>query len=88
EQPCTFEEGRATLHGTIRNLDDHEHDYRIVVDFTSAIEVTESSTIPVRGVGPGETASWSSTADIGGNSVECEVTDVFGPLPFDVDLQS
>lgn len=88
EQPCTFEGGRVTLRGTIRNLDDHEHDYRIFVDFSSALDVTKSSMVPVRDVGPSDTASWSSSADIAGNSIKCEVTGVFGPLPFDVDTQS
>ncbi|MGZ4807483.1 MAG: DUF4190 domain-containing protein, partial [Ilumatobacteraceae bacterium] len=32
-QPCTIAGGRASIHGTIHNLDDRDHDYRIVVEF-------------------------------------------------------
>ena len=86
EQPCTVDGGRATLHGTIHNVDDHDHDYRIVVEF-STINSSKSSTVTVRNVGPDATADWSASAD-SASPVTCRVTDVFGPLPFDVDLQS
>jgi hypothetical protein len=88
QQPCTVAGGKATLHGTIRNLDDRDHDYRLIVEFTSTSDSTKLSTTAVRNVGPGDTVDWSSSADISGSSVTCRVTDVFGPAPFDVDLQS
>lgn len=88
EQPCTIGGGRATLHGTIRNLDDGTHDYRIMVEFNTAADDSKTTTVPVRDVHPGETASWSSSTDIAGSAVTCAVTDVFGPAPFDVDLES
>jgi hypothetical protein len=87
EQPCTLVDGRATLNGTIRNLDDHEHDYRIFVDFDDpgAGADSRSDTVPVRNVGAGETEPWSSSVNFDGSSVECTVTDVFGPVPFGFD---
>jgi hypothetical protein len=87
EQPCTLAGGRATLHGTIRNLDDHTHDYRIVVEFGTT-EATESATVAVRAVARDATAPWSTSVEISGTSVTCKVTDVFGPVPFDIDQQS
>ena len=87
EQPCTVDGGRATLRGTIHNVDDHDHDYRIVVEFASA-DSTESSTVTVRHVGPDATTDWSASAEISGTPVTCKVTDVFGPLPFGIDAQS
>ncbi len=87
-QPCTIDGGRATLHGTIRNLDDHNHDYRLFVEFTSSTDGTKLSTIGVPDVEPGETAPWSSSTDVTASTVTCTVTDVFGPVPFDLDQQN
>jgi hypothetical protein len=83
EQPCRLSAGRASLTGTILNQDDHEHDYRIVVEFTSNTDDREATTIAVPNVAPGDTADWSASATIDGKSVDCKITDVFGPLPFD-----
>jgi hypothetical protein len=87
EQPCTVDGGRATLHGTIRNVDDHDHDYRITVEFTDA-DSTTSSTATVRNVGPGATTDWSVSAQVSAGPVTCKATDVSGPVPFDIDPQS
>jgi uncharacterized protein DUF4190/uncharacterized protein DUF2510 len=84
EQPCTVDGGRATLDGTIHNVDDHDHDYRIVVQFRSS-DSTESSTVTVLDVGPDATTDWSASAEISGDTVTCEVVDVFGPLPFGIE---
>ncbi|HEY0520399.1 MAG TPA: DUF4190 domain-containing protein [Ilumatobacteraceae bacterium] len=87
EQPCTLANGRATFNGSIRNLDDHTHDYRIFIDFDDARAGAESksSTVAVLDVAPGNTAPWSSTVNFDGTSVECKVSDVFGPVPFNFD---
>jgi hypothetical protein len=84
EQPCPIDNGRATASGTIRNLDDRERDYRIFVDFLDD-DGNKASTVAVRDVAPGETAPWSTSVQLDGTSVDCEVTDVFGPVPFDLD---
>jgi hypothetical protein len=85
EQPCVLGNGRATAEGTILNLDDHERDYRIFVDFHGDDDESKASTVAVRDVAPGETAPWSTSVQLDGSSVECEVSDVFGPAPFDFD---
>jgi hypothetical protein len=86
EQPCALDNGRATVNGTIRNLDNEGHDYRIFIDFNGPDD-DASSTVPVHDVAAGETAPWTSSVSFDGSSVECKVTDVFGPVPFDVDQQ-
>ena len=88
EQPCTVASGRVTARGTIHNLDDQSHDYRIVVDFSIPGDGTTSVTTKVDQVRPDGTAPWSSTTDVTGTSVTCKVSDVSGPLPFDIDNQS
>ena len=80
-EPCTVGGGHATIHGTIRNLDDRAHDYRIVVEVQTTVE-TKSSTASVRDVAINATAAWSTSLDIAGSAVTCTVTDVSGPLPF------
>jgi hypothetical protein len=87
EQPCTIDGGRATLRGTIRNLDDRDHEYRLFVEFDTPDD-SKSSTVAVRQVGPGETAPWTSSTDIAGSTVTCKVSGVFGPAPFGIDTQS
>ncbi len=87
QQPCTIDQGTATLHGTIRNLDDHQRDYRIEVDFDNGDD-TKIDNVPVLGVDAGVTEPWTSTVDIGGTSVTCKVGKVYGPLPFDIDVQT
>jgi hypothetical protein len=87
QQPCTVADGTATLHGTIRNLDDHRRDYRIQVDFDSGAN-TATSSVPVVDVDPGKSVPWTSTAQVVGTPVTCRVSKVYGPLPFNVDLQS
>jgi hypothetical protein len=87
DQPCTLANGNATVRGTIRNLDDHEHDYRIFVDFEDSRAGAESrsDTVAVSDVAAGATAPWTTSVAFDGTSVECKVTDVFGPVPFDID---
>lgn len=87
QQPCTVDGGRATVRGTIHNLDSGDHDYRIIVEFSSTT-TTKSATASVRNVVPDATAPWSTSAAISGSAVKCTVTDVFGPMPFGVDQQS
>ena len=87
DQPCTVDGGRATVRGTIHNLDDRDHDYRIFVEFTTTSS-TKAATVGVKGVVPNATAPWSSSVSVSGSAVTCKVTDVFGPMPFGVDQQS
>ena len=86
-QSCTSNGSRPTAHGTIRNSDVHVHDYRIVVEFDNGAS-TASTTVAVDQVAVGATMPWVAAVDLPGNSITCKVTDVFGPMPFDVDQKS
>ena len=88
EQPCVVANGAASLHGRIHNLDGRAHDYRIVVDFNDGTTDPASGIAVVRDVPPDETAAWTATALVNGSSAECNVTHVYGPIPFDIDLES
>ena len=88
EQPCVVANGTASLHGRIHNLDGRAHEYRIVVDFNDGTNDPASGTAVVSDVQPDATAVWTATAKVNGSSAECNVTKVFGPIPFGIDLES
>ena len=88
DQPCVVANGTATLRGRIHNLDGRVHDYRIVVDFDDGTNHPHAGTSSVRNVQPDATATWTVSARATGTAAECGVANVFGPLPFGVDLQS
>jgi Protein of unknown function (DUF2510) len=88
DQPCVVNNGRATLRGTIRNLDTRRHDYRLVVEFRDTSPRPITTTVLVTGVDSGETTQWESSASVDSTAVTCKVTGVFGPLPFGADPQS
>ena len=87
EPPCVVSNGAATLHGRIHNLDGTVHDYRIIVHFDDGTNVAVGDA-NVHDVQPGATAVWTASALVNGTSAECNVTNVSGPLPFGIDLQS
>jgi hypothetical protein len=90
DQPCVVDNGIVTFHGTIRNLDDRTHDYRLVVTYSTsgASTKTKTDTVVVRGVEAEQTSRWTSSASVSSDSVDCKVTDVFGPAPFGIDPES
>ncbi len=88
DQPCVVAAGRATLRGTIRNLDTRRHDYRLVVEFRGTSPQPVTTTVLVRGVDAGSNAPWESSASVDSTAVTCKVTGVFGPLPFGAEPQS
>jgi hypothetical protein len=78
-QPCTATAGLFTLDGTITNLDDRTHDYRITVEFTSADERLRRST-DTETVQPGATTTWSVSGFSAADEVSCRVVSVGGLL--------
>lgn len=83
DQPCSFENGVITYTGTIRNLDDHSHTYRILMDITVDGSDITDSVATVGNVRPKQVKPWSFTASASGERAQCAVVDVLGPLPFD-----
>lgn len=88
EPPCIVINGTASLHGRIHNLDGRAHDYRIVVDFDDGTGFARAGTAVVHDVQPDATAVWTASARVNGAAAECNVSNVFGPIPFGIDLQS
>src|SRR6185369_931889 len=74
-ESCTLTDGRATLHATIHNLDDHVHDYRIEVTFTGNDGDSGDDTVTVDNVGPDATSQWTAGSELAGSSGTCKVTD-------------
>jgi hypothetical protein len=88
DQPCVVEGGRVTFHGTIHNLDDRAHDYRLFIEFSTVGAAPKTDAVLVRGVAADQTVEWKSSSVVLGESVDCSVTGVFGPLPFGFNPQS
>jgi hypothetical protein len=84
---CDWVAGRASLEGTITNLDDDDRGYLVLVRFVR--EGTSSGlgdlTIQVDEVAPGEVGTFSGGINTDVESVGCEVVDVLGGVPFDLD---
>lgn len=84
---CDWVAGRASLEGTITNLDDEERGYLVLVRFVR--EGTSSGlgdlTLQVDEVAPGETGTFSGGVNTDVEEVGCEVVDVLGGIPFDID---
>jgi hypothetical protein len=86
--PCTIDDRVATFTGTVTNLEVEPRSYTINVEFLDTSSpgsprVIARDGVTVGQVAAGETASWEAVRLIGNaENVACEVTEVFGPLPF------
>jgi hypothetical protein len=84
---CDWVAGRASLEGTITNLDDEDRGYLVLVRFVR--EGTSSGlgdlTIQVDEVVAGATGTFSGGINTDVEAVDCEVVDVLGGIPFDID---
>lgn len=84
---CDWVAGRASLEGTITNLDDEARGYLVLVRFVR--EGTSSGlgdlTLQVDEVAPGEVGTFTGGITTDVESVGCEVVEVFGGIPFDLD---
>lgn len=85
---CTVDAAGLQIQGTISNNDDHTHDYVIVVAVRDRVGRRATSRVEVDDVAAGQQQVWSTIRvleDLDAASVECEVRDVDGPYPFDLD---
>jgi hypothetical protein len=85
---CTADASGLQIRGTIRNDDDHTHDYVIVIGVSDRGGRHSTSQVPVDAVAAGQQQSWSTfraTTDLDVSSVTCEVRNVDGPYPFGLD---
>jgi hypothetical protein len=87
EVDCGWVAGRASLEGTITNLDDEERGYLVLVRFVR--EGTSSGlgdlTIQVDEVAPGATGTFTGGITTDVDAIDCEVVEVLGGVPFDID---
>jgi hypothetical protein len=88
--PCNVDGDTVRFTGSIRNLDDRQHDYRITIEILRGVRVVHRSNVPVVGVAPDATVRWGAEATVRAEpassaSVTCRVGDVRGPSPFGID---
>ena len=76
--------------GEIENLDDVEADFTVQIAFTRPGTNNPHRTARafVDDVAPGETAEFELTRQVGLDDVDCIITDVTGPLPFGLDIET
>lgn len=73
----------VTVQGTITNLEADTRSYTIVVEYTGSNDDTQTDTVSVDDVTPGQTAEFEANAFVTtGDGVDCAIQDVFGPTPF------
>lgn len=85
---CTTDGRVATFAGTITNLDDHTADFTLRLRFEAAGSGDASRTVTheVDDIGPGETREFEVRREVLASEVDCDITQVDGPLPFGLDL--
>jgi hypothetical protein len=84
EESCTSAEGVATFEGTLTNGSDDTRSYVVTVAFvrTGDGRVVGSDRVELTDVPAGAVVAWTATDRTTSESIECDVRDVSGPLPF------
>jgi hypothetical protein len=86
QESCTVGDGRAVLRGTLTNDSDETRDYTVFVEFRR--DGTDNplgfDTVRIDDVAPGDTAEFTASSLVSAARVTCDVTEVTGPLPFDI----
>lgn len=74
--------------GSITNLDEVSHDYRVDVAFvrTGTDNAQRTASIDVESVGPGQTASFEVQRAASIDDISCSIEAVHGPAPFGFDI--
>jgi hypothetical protein len=87
---CELDGASVRVAGALENLDDVEADFTVHIAFTRP--GTNNPHRSVRAflddVPPGESAVFELTRQVGLDDVDCIVTDVTGPLPFGLDIET
>lgn len=79
---------RATV--TITNLDDSTHSYVVEVEFATddSTDLERYASTSVDDVEPGEAREFTIDQELRYPELDCTVTDVTGPLPFGIDVDT
>jgi len=87
---CELEGASVHVVGELENRDDVEADFTVQIAFTrpGTNNPHRSARAFVDDVAPGESAVFELTESVGLDDVDCIVTDVTGPLPFGLDIET
>lgn len=87
---CELDGTAAHVVGEIRNLDDDEADFTVQIAFArpGTDNAHRTARAFIDDVAPGETAGFELTRQVGLDAVACIVTDVSGPLPFGLEIET
>ncbi|MEY4340316.1 MAG: hypothetical protein RLZ14_2166 [Actinomycetota bacterium] len=78
---------RVDFVGSIRNLETDTRSYTVLVEYRLGTKVVDTDLIAVAAVKGGASATFEGTAFVTATSdVDCVVTDVFGPQPFNLPI--
>jgi hypothetical protein len=86
-ESCEVEAGRARAEGELRNDGTRSSRFTIHVRFRSqpsGITIERLATVP--STAPGQTSEFAVNQFLSAEFVECEITGVYGPLPFGLEL--
>ena len=85
---CELVGERATMAGTIINLGDTTTDFGVSVAFvrSGTHDVRRTARVEVSDVEPGDTAEFDAQGQVDLDSIDCEIVEVTGPLPFGLQL--
>jgi hypothetical protein len=79
---CALDDRLVRLDGSITNNDDSTHSYTIFVSYRDGDELLDTDQTVVRSVAPGATASFSTSAFVDAEQVQCTIDSVTGVAPF------
>jgi Protein of unknown function (DUF2510) len=87
---CELDGTTATVVGEIENLDDVDADFTVRIAFTrpGTDNTHRSGRAFVDDVAPGESATFELTRQVDLDAIDCVVTDVTGPLPFGLEIET
>ena len=80
----------AALGGTVENMSDETRDYVIVFELFDGLDSYGTTRFAVDDVDPGERRNWDLDIriDSAADDLRCEVFDITGPFPFDLEPAS
>ena len=85
---CELVGSRATMTGEITNLGDSTADFGVSVAFvrSGTNDIRRTTHVRVSDVDPGDTAEFDAQGQVDLESIDCEIIEVTGPLPFGLEL--
>jgi hypothetical protein len=86
-ESCVVESGRARAEGELRNDGTRSSRFTVIVVFRGEPSgPTREGFVSIRSTPPGETTTFVVDQRLDAEAVDCEITDVNGPLPFGIEF--